>query len=188
MNRYYCTTQSTCAPVTIQLISLPLTCTYTVPYSGSNSITTNSGAICDHAGTADYSNGANGYTVIYPSNTNSLIRLAFNQFTTEGSYDFVTIFDGVGVGGTILYGPTSGSPGLPTVTSLSGPLTIRFTSDGSVVYAGFNATISNIACTPPAVPGFGNGTWNVLGYTGGNIDLSGTFLDTIPKATYPTIL
>lgn len=44
MNRYYCTTQSTCAPVTIQLISLPLTCTYTFPYSGSNSITTNSGS------------------------------------------------------------------------------------------------------------------------------------------------
>ena len=176
MNRYNCTTQSTCATVTIQLISLPLAaCTYTVPSSGSNSITTNSGAICDHAGSADYSNSVNGYTVIYPSNTNSLVRLAFNQFTTESSYDFVTIFDGVGVGGTILYGPTSGSPSLPTVTSLSGPLTIRFTSDGSVVYAGFNATISNIACTPPAVPGFGNGTWNVLGYTGGNIDLSGTF-------------
>ena len=41
-------------------------CTYTVPYSGNNSIVASSGNICDHAGTGNYSNNANGYTVINP--------------------------------------------------------------------------------------------------------------------------
>jgi hypothetical protein len=144
LNLYNCVTNSTCTSVFVTC-TVPVGCTYTVPFTGSNTITTGSGTICDHAGTGNYSNSANGYTVINPVGACQSVRLTFTQFTTEGGYDYVTIFDGVGTGGTILYGPTSGSPGLPTITSISGPLTIRFTSDGSVVYAGFSANISNVA-------------------------------------------
>jgi hypothetical protein len=125
---------------------------YFVPSSGNNSITTCSGTIQDHAGNSDYSNNVNGYTVINPSTACSKVILTFTQFTTESGWDFVTIFDGVGTGGAILYGPNSGSPALPTITSTSGPLTIRFTSDGSIVAAGFTATISCITdVTPPSL-------------------------------------
>ena len=37
---------------------------FTVPFSGNNSYTVCSGTIQDHAGSSNYSNGANGYTVI----------------------------------------------------------------------------------------------------------------------------
>ncbi|MBK9453156.1 MAG: CUB domain-containing protein [Bacteroidetes bacterium] len=146
MNQYYCSTNTTCTNVTITLVSLPgPTCNYVVPATGNNSITASSGNICDHAGTGNYSNSVDGYTVIYPPSACQSIRLTFSQFVTEGSFDFVTIYDGVGTGGPILFGPTSGSPALPTVTSISGPITIRFNSDGSVVYAGFSAAISVVA-------------------------------------------
>ena len=115
-------------------------CTYTVPYSGNNSIVASSGTICDHAGTGNYSNNANGYTVINPVSGN--VRLTFTAFNTETSFDYVTVFNGVGVGGTQLYNG-SGTLMPPVINSTTGPLTIRFTSDGSVTAPGFTAAISN---------------------------------------------
>jgi len=135
-------------------IQCPVVCTYTVPFSGSNSITTCSGNICDHGGTGNYSNSANGFTIINPSVSGSLVRLTFNSFSTESGFDFVTVYDGAGTGGTVLFGPSSGSGLPPVITSLSGPLTILFTSDGSVIGAGFNATITCISSPAPTVTGF----------------------------------
>ena len=88
-------------------------CTYTVPYSGNNSIVANSGTI----------------------------------------WDYVTVFDGVGVGGTQLFNG-SGAALPPVLTSTTGALTLRFTSDGSITGAGFSATISNFVVTPPSISGF----------------------------------
>ncbi len=58
-----------------------------VPFTGSNSITTCSGTIQDHAGSANYSPNANGYTVINPSVAGNNVSLTFTQFATESSYD-----------------------------------------------------------------------------------------------------
>jgi hypothetical protein len=126
-------------------------CTYTVPYSGNNSIVASSGTICDHGGVGNYLDNANGYTVINP--VSGFTRLTFTAFQTESGWDYVTVFDGVGVGGPqLFYGSGAALP--PVLTSTTGALTIRFTSDGSVIGAGFSATISNFVVNPPTISGF----------------------------------
>lgn len=123
--------------------------TYNVPYSGSNTITTCSGNLYDHAGpSTNYSNSANGFTVIMPGTPGAMVSV---QGTTAGENccDWVRIYDGVGIGGTLLWQGVAGSGTIPPQTSTSGPLTVRFTSDGSVVGLGFNLTISCVGGTPP---------------------------------------
>ncbi|MDF2436516.1 MAG: hypothetical protein K0Q95_892 [Bacteroidota bacterium] len=125
--------------ITVTTTNVP----YTVPSSGNNSITACGGTIQDPGGSANYGFNANGYTVINPAIAGYVVSLNFTQFATEASWDFVTIFDGTGTGGTVLYnGSGTTLPG--TITSTSGPLTIRFTSDGVTNAAGFTATISCI--------------------------------------------
>lgn len=129
--------------------SCPAPCDYTVPYSGNNSITTCSGVICDHGGTGNYSTFANGYTVINSSIPGSLVRLTFNSFGLECCCDYVNVYNGAGTGGTLLFsGNCTTLP--PVVTSITGPLTLQFTSDLSVVSTGFSATISCFAPPTPA--------------------------------------
>jgi hypothetical protein len=121
-----------------------LSCDYTVPFSGNNSITTSSGFICDHAGWGTaYSNNANGYTVINPSVSGSNVRLTFTHIDMECCCDFISVYDGAGIGGTLL-GSYNCTTLPPVLTSTVGPLTIQFTSDVSVVGQGFRAEISNI--------------------------------------------
>lgn len=138
---------------------------YSVPFSGNNSITTCSGTIYDHAGTGNYSNGANKYTVIYPT-TGNVARVS-GSTSGETCCDFLYIYDGVGTGGTLLWSGVANAGTVPLQTSSSGPLTIRFTSDGSVTGAGFALTIS-CATAPLTVPYSGNNS-----YTG----CSGTLYD-----------
>ena len=119
-------------------------CDYNVPFTGSESISTASGSICDHAGWGiDYSDHANGFTVINPAVSGQMVRLTFTHFETESGYDFVNIFDGVGIGGTLLWSG-SGTSMPPIITSSTGSLTIQFTSDHSQVRKGFRALISNV--------------------------------------------
>jgi hypothetical protein len=119
----------------------------TVPFSGNNTITACGGTIQDSNGGSDYSNGSNGYTIINPAIAGYVVSLTFTQFALETCCDYVTVFDGAGTGGTVLFNG-NGTTLPPVLTSTSGPITIRFTSDGSVVAAGFTATISCIgSCT-----------------------------------------
>src|SRR5574344_506133 len=165
--------------------------TYTVPYSGSNSITTCSGTIYDNGGTSSYSSYCSGYTVIYPGTAGAKVRLN-GSGTTESCCDYLYIYNGVGTGGTQLYrggGNTSGSISVSNITSpdATGALTVRFTSDGSMQYSGFALTIScyismlNCASlTSPADNATGIGSavtfqWNaVSGATGYRLYLSTT--------------
>ncbi len=123
-----------------------------VPYTGNNSYTTCSGNLYDHGGSVgSYSSNANGYTVLYPTSGN-VVQVS-GTLISEGGYDYLTIFNGVGTGGTQLY-YNSGTQTVPTFTSTdgSGALTVRFTSDGSVQYAGFDLTIGCVpipSCPPP---------------------------------------
>ncbi len=122
------------------------TCDYNVPFSGNNSITASSGFICDHAGFGvNYSDNANGYTIINPVVPTHYVRLNFTHFELEGCCDYVTVYDGAGLSGTVLFSGF-GTTMPPELTSSTGPLTISFTSDYSVVYPGFRAEISNIIC------------------------------------------
>lgn len=119
-------------------------CTYNVPYSGSVTITANSGNICDHNGDLDYDNNANGYTIIKPVNQGDWVKLTFSLFNIADNNDIVTIFEGEGTAGAILYQGSAVSSPLPSFTA-HGPLTIAFTSDGNVTAPGFTAAITNIS-------------------------------------------
>lgn len=123
---------------------------YTVPSTGSSTITTCSGSICDHGGSSsNYTTYCSGSTTIYPENAGSFISLNFTSFSTESSYDYLYIYDGTSTSATLL-GTYSGSSliGQVYATNASGALTLRFTSDGSSSYAGFVATISCLTAIP----------------------------------------
>jgi hypothetical protein len=121
----------------------------TVPSSGNNAYTLCSGNIYDHAGsTGAYANNISGYTTINPSTSGNVVRLT-GSMATESGFDFVRIYDGIGLTGNLLYS-NSGTANIGTITSSSGPLTVQFTSNGSITSSGFNFAIQCV--TPPSSP------------------------------------
>jgi PKD repeat protein/subtilisin-like proprotein convertase family protein len=96
------------------------------------------GTVYDSGGPlGNYSNNENCGFLIQPPCADE-ITLSFNQFLLENYWDFLHIYDGVDATGTLLLTATGGV--LPnTVTATSGSMFLRFTSDGSVVYSGFEA-------------------------------------------------
>jgi len=154
--------------------------THKIPKTSNNTWTICSGILYDHAGTGDYGNNANGYTVIYPSTSGNSVQLT-GTYNTEINWDYVYIYNGIGTSGTLL-GQYSGVGTIPTFTStdLSGAITVRFTSDGTISSSGF---ILNINCIPPCTgtPNAGNSIisdsigcanssfdMSVINYTGGH--------------------
>jgi subtilisin-like proprotein convertase family protein len=105
-----------------------------------------SGTFYDSGGLGDYSNSETRVFTICPSTAGAKLKLVFSAFQTE-SIDYLEIFDGNSVAAPSL-GTYSGSTGpgtvQATVSNASGCLTFRFTSDGSLVYSGWEATISCI--------------------------------------------
>jgi hypothetical protein len=85
-----------------------------------------------------------------PTVPGEVVTLTFTQFATEQNFDFVTIFNGPDVTAPIL-GTFSGTnlPGTFISTHPTGCITVRFTSDFTIVSAGFAATIR---CGPPQPP------------------------------------
>ncbi|MFH2143717.1 MAG: choice-of-anchor L domain-containing protein, partial [Bacteroidota bacterium] len=85
------------------------------------------------------------YTITFCSGTTECLQVSFSGiFNLETGYDYLKIFDG----------PTTGAPQLanlngatlpPNYTTSGTCVTFQFTSDGSVTYDGFQATI---ICTP----------------------------------------
>jgi hypothetical protein len=127
--------------------------TVLVPFSGSNSITCGSNSLLqDHAGNSNYSDNANGFTVI---SAGFAAQIAINgTYAQESCCDYIEIYNGVGTGGTLLY--TNAGSGSGTISYMGTPgqtLTVYFYSDGSVVNTGFDLNItfagpcSNIPCS-----------------------------------------
>ena len=100
--------------------------------------------ICDNGGpNGSYDNNRNDQVVVYPvDGTHGLVLSGHSQ--TEGSYDYLTIYEGVGTSGNILFqDQTSGNysdiPFGPF--DVFGPVTITFHSDGSSTYPGFEVSV-----------------------------------------------
>ena len=75
--------------------------------------------------------------------SNVVIELLFYFFTTESSLDYVSVYDGDSTS-VPLIGQFSGSSLPAPITSSSTKLYVRFTSDGSSEYTGFNARYRGI--------------------------------------------
>ena len=75
--------------------------------------------------------------------SNAVIELLFYDFATESSADYVSVYDGDSTSAPLI-GRFSGSSVPPPITSSSTKLYMRFTSDGSWQYRGFNARYRGI--------------------------------------------
>lgn len=91
-----------------------------------------------------YLNGENS-TFTICSNSGNCVRVSFSAFDLESGWDYLYIYNGPSTASPLI-GTYTGltSPGV--VTSTTGCLTFRFTSDGSVTYSGWAASISCVPC------------------------------------------
>lgn len=112
------------------------------------------------------------YTFTYTSNTGSALRIVFNSFSTESSYDKLTIYDSPTASGTTLANQVSGTQTLGPYVATSGSVTFKFTSDGSVTYAGWSATITCDCPTINVNPTVTN--VSCLGFADGSISVTAT--------------
>ncbi|WP_201985264.1 CARDB domain-containing protein [Hymenobacter rubidus] len=140
-----------------------------VPFSGTASVTTCSTTIYDNGGYSNYADYSNGSLTIRPGTAGSMVQLVFNSFALESGFDYVRIYDGTTINAPLLgsYTGTQGPP-ITVATNVDGALTVQFTSDGSVTYSGFDATVSCVAApqsdllltqigaSPSSVPAGGN--------------------------------
>jgi subtilisin-like proprotein convertase family protein len=112
---------------------------------GTGSTSTCAATFLDPGGTGNYPNSANYTYTICPSTAGAKVQAIFTAFQTEASWDYLYIYDGNSTGATLI-GTYSGatSPGtvIASAANATGCLTFRFTSDGSLNYAGWSATIS----------------------------------------------
>ncbi len=111
-----------------------------VPATGTQTATSCEGVIYDNGGeSGDYSNSNSGTLTIFPENNSCVLHIE-GPFDTENCCDHIYIYDGPDVNSPQV-GQYQGT-GSVDVTSTAGPLTIRFTTDGSVVRSGFAFTVS----------------------------------------------
>ena len=152
---YYCEVTCSTGPSTgssnvLAVVSIPVN---TVPFTGNNSFACGTNMILrDHAGASNYGNNANGYTVL-DAGVAGIINIS-GPYATEACCDRVRIYNGVGVGGTLLQ--TYNGTGTANFTGTAGQtLTVEFTSDFSSVQSGFDFVVSYSgicvpSCTQPA--------------------------------------
>ncbi|MBR4646756.1 MAG: fibronectin type III domain-containing protein [Bacteroidales bacterium] len=120
---------------------------YAMGINGSDTVTGCGFNITDDGGPGgNYSNNCDYTLVIYPSDPDSIVTIS-GTFAGEGTIDYLSVYNGISVDESeLLQKITSGTSGtvitFGPLVSESGPLTLHFHSDGSVVYSGFIATAS----------------------------------------------
>lgn len=117
------------------------------------SYTTCGGTFYDSgASTSNYLDGENNTTTICPSTPGQFVSVSFTAFSLESCCDFLNIYNG-NTNATPLIGTFTGTSAPCNIvsTAANGCLTFGFTSDGSVNYLGWAASLSCVA-TPPSTP------------------------------------
>ena len=125
-------------------------CVVTLPSSGSASVQTScTGTAYDNGGQFGlYTDDVNSNVTISPSGA-STVTLTYTKFRMENAYDYVYIYDGPSTASPLIRSSTGTS--LPTSITSSGPsITIRQSTDPSVVDSGFAINWSCNVLTPVA--------------------------------------
>lgn len=136
---------------TISCVPCPVLATpYDMP-SGKTISTCAASVFRDNGGAANYTDNQD-RTTTFCSSAGNCMRATFTAFNIENGWDFLTIYDGPNTSSPLIGNYTGAvSPG--TVTSTTGCLTFRFTSDYTGLAAGWSANLSCVACpAPPAAP------------------------------------
>ncbi len=129
--------------------------TYVMGISGSDTLTSCGIFISDNGGpNGDYANSCNYTLVVFPSETDSVVSIS-GTFDGESTLDYLSVYNGVGTDDNnllqkVISGATGNVVTFGPLNSTTGPLTLLFHSDGSVVRPGFMAQISCVE--PPACP------------------------------------
>lgn len=113
---------------------------YNVPQTNSDLIFTCDAWIYDNGGSnGQYAHNSDGYLVIYPASTNSVVAIMEGMYKTENLRDKIFVYNGVGTTGTpLVTWMGTGNVTTPVVsTATNGALTIKFQSDGSIKNDGF---------------------------------------------------
>ena len=120
---------------------------YIMNATGSDTLTTCGVVIYDDGGPSEnYSINCNSTLVLYPADPNAKLSLT-GTASIENNWDFLYVYDGVGTNN--LLATITGENQTVNLLSSTGPLTLNFTSDGSVVKAGFELIASCVTCYPP---------------------------------------
>lgn len=144
-----------------------------ISYTPSNCYTMTNGTITACGGTL-YDSGGNlnnyqdneNYTLtIVPSTPNASVQLAFTTFSLETCCDYLEIYDGANTSAPLIGTYSTTAPPNIVATNSLGVLTLRFFSDGSVVYSGWSA---NITCTTGCTAAPSTPTINNVSICSGN--------------------
>jgi spore germination protein YaaH len=122
-----------------------------------------SGTFTDIGGPGNYFNNEDWTYTIAPPNS-SAVSVTFNSFDVENNYDFLYVYNGPNTTSPLL-GTFTGTTNPGTLTANSGQMTFRFTSDGSTVHQGWNATWNCTNANPPTNLSVTNGSCPVIGVT-----------------------
>lgn len=127
-------------------------------YTGNCMVTTCSGTYYDNGGPAgNYAANVNYiFRTFCPSQAGHCVRATFTQFAMNDTWflcggpntccDWLSILNGPVQNSPALWSNCTVSPGTITANNASGCLTFRFTSDNTVQYAGWTATLSCVPC------------------------------------------
>ncbi len=108
---------------------------FVMTYQGTDTVTTSGIMVYDHGGPeGNHGNGCNSTLVLLPAVQGQKLSVS-GSYSTESCCDHLFIYDGIGTNN--LLGQYQGSGDIEELVSTSGPLTIRFTTDGSVTYWGY---------------------------------------------------
>lgn len=128
----------------------PGACTQSVNIANTTTTVQCGSSICfyDSGGPSGNYGVSENYVHTFTSNNNSPVTITFLSANGETCCDYITVYNGAGTGGTQLhYGLLSTVNGNATFTSTGGSITVKFTSDASVCYAGWEAIVSCDACS-----------------------------------------
>lgn len=114
-------------------------------------ITTCSAMFYDNGGPNNNYSDNRDYTMTFlPGTPGGIIQAIFTEFNTEGNYDHLYVFDGTNTAAPRIGDYTGNNgPGTVTATNEQGALTFRFTSDYSLNYSGWTATIQCLGVPDP---------------------------------------
>ncbi len=117
-------------------------------FMGDGSVTSCEGTFFDSGGPeGDYGNDENFTLTFYPETEGAKMRFQFTSYNTESGYDYLSVYNGTGTDAADLIGTFDGE-GVPeelvdfTSTHSTGAVTFNFTSDGSAIRAGWEASFS----------------------------------------------
>jgi M6 family metalloprotease-like protein len=104
-------------------------------------LTAPTGSFSDGSGSANYTNNQNCSWLIQPIGASS-ITFSLSSLATQISTDIIRVYDGTSNTASLL-GSYSGTNNLNSLTSTGGSMFVEFTTDASIVDAGWDATYTS---------------------------------------------